>query len=234
VSLETGDLTGAEALIRWNDPHSGLVLPGQFIPILEETGLIHEVGRWALRQAVEDYLRWRTAGMPAVRIAVNVSALQLRNREFIREIANVVGVDRHAAGGLELEITESLIMEDVRHSTASLRAIRAMGVSIAIDDFGTGFSSLSYLSKLPVDTLKIDRSFVNDITDGQQGLILVTTIINLAHSLRLKVVAEGVETSEQSGLLRSLGCDEMQGYLFSKPVPREIFEARYLLAAEPA
>jgi diguanylate cyclase (GGDEF)-like protein/PAS domain S-box-containing protein len=234
VSLETGDLTGAEALIRWNDPHSGLVLPGQFIPILEETGLIHEVGRWALRQAVEDYLRWRTAGMPAVRIAVNVSALQLRNREFIREIANVVGVDRHAAGGLELEITESLIMEDVRHSTASLRAIRAMGVSIAIDDFGTGFSSLSYLSKLPVDTLKIDRSFVNDITDGQQGLILVTTIINLAHSLRLKVVAEGVETSEQSRLLRSLGCDEMQGYLFSKPVPREIFEARYLLAAEPA
>ena len=226
VNLVSGKLTSAEALIRWNDPRTGLVPPGRFIPILEETGLIYEVGRWALRKAIEDYLRWRAAGLPAVRIAVNVSPLQLRNRGFIAEIEQAIGIDAHAAAGLELEITESLIMEDVKHSIASLQAIRAMGVTIAIDDFGTGFSSLSYLAKLPVDTLKIDRSFVIDMTAGPEGLALVSTIINLAHSLKLKVVAEGVETEEQSRLLRLLNCDEMQGFLFSKPVPGEIFETR--------
>jgi diguanylate cyclase (GGDEF)-like protein/PAS domain S-box-containing protein len=233
VNLASGQLTGAEALIRWNDPHTGLVPPGRFIPILEETGLIYEVGRWALRQAIADYLRWRAAGLAAVRIAVNVSPLQLRNPGFIAEIRQAIGIDAQAAAGLELEITESLIMEDVKHSIASLQAIRAMGVSIAIDDFGTGFSSLSYLSKLPVDTLKIDRSFVIDMTAAPEGLALVSTIINLAHSLKLNVVAEGVETEEQSRLLRLLSCDEMQGFLFSKPVPSEIFETRYL-APPPA
>lgn len=231
MSLGSGQLTSAEALIRWNDPRTGLVSPGRFIPILEETGLIYEVGRWALRKAIQDYLRWRAAGLNAVRIAVNVSPLQLRHRGFIAEIEQAIGIDAHAAGGLELEITESLIMEDVKHSIASLQAIRAMGVSIAIDDFGTGFSSLSYLAKLPVDTLKIDRSFVIEMTAGPQGLALVSTIINLAHSLKLKVVAEGVETEEQSRLLQVLNCDEMQGYLFSKPMPSEEFEARYLAAA---
>ncbi|HEX5765444.1 MAG TPA: EAL domain-containing protein [Woeseiaceae bacterium] len=228
VNLVSGKLTGAEALIRWNDPRTGLVPPGRFIPILEETGLIFEVGRWALRKALEDYLRWRNAGLAAVRVAVNVSPLQLRNRGFIAEIQQAIGTDAQAAAGLELEITESLIMENVRHSTASLQAIRALGVTIAIDDFGTGFSSLAYLAKLPVDTLKIDRSFVTDMTVGPEGLALVSTMINLAHSLKLKVVAEGVETEEQSRLLRLLDCDEMQGFLFSKPVPREIFETRFL------
>jgi EAL domain-containing protein (putative c-di-GMP-specific phosphodiesterase class I) len=207
----------------------GLVPPGCFIPVLEETGLIYEVGRWALHKAIEDYLRWRATNLSAVRIAVNVSALQLRHRGFIAEIEQTIGIDAHAAAGLELEITESLIMEDVKHSIVSLQAIRAMGVTIAIDDFGTGFSSLSYLAKLPVDTLKIDRMFVNEMTAAPQGLALVSTIITLAHSLKLKVVAEGVETEEQSRLLRSLNCDEMQGFLFSKPVPREIFETTFLL-----
>ena len=228
VSLESGKLTSAEALIRWNDPRTGLVPPGRFIPILEETGLIFEVGRWALHKAIEDYLRWRVAGLAAVRIAVNVSPLQLRHRGFIAEIEQAIGIDPHAAAGLELEITESMIMEDVKHSIASLQAIRAIGITIAIDDFGTGFSSLGYLSKLPVDTLKIDRSFVTDMTAGPDGLSLVSTIITLAHSLRLKVVAEGVETEEQSRLLRLLKCDEMQGFLFSKPVPCEVFETRFL------
>jgi EAL domain-containing protein (putative c-di-GMP-specific phosphodiesterase class I) len=162
VNLVSGKVTGAEALIRWNDPRTGLVPPGQFIPILEETGLIYEVGRWALRKAIEDYLRWRSAGLPALRIAVNVSPLQLRNPGFVAEIERNIAIDPHAAEGLELEITESMIMEDVRHNIASLQAIRAMGITIAIDDFGTGFSSLGYLSKLPVDTLKVDRSFVRD------------------------------------------------------------------------
>jgi EAL domain-containing protein (putative c-di-GMP-specific phosphodiesterase class I) len=225
-------LTGAEALIRWNDPRTGLVLPGRFIPNLEETGLIREVGRWALHQAIEDYLRWRAAGLPAVRIAVNMSPLQLRHRGFIDELKQEIDVDVHAAAGLELEITENLIMQDVKRGIVSLHAIRAMGVTIAIDDFGTGFSSLSYLSKLPVDTLKIDRAFVVGMIAPYEGLALVSTIIDLAHSLKLNVVAEGVETEEQSRLLRLLNCDEMQGYLFSKPVPCEIFEARFL--APPA
>jgi diguanylate cyclase (GGDEF)-like protein/PAS domain S-box-containing protein len=233
VNLVSGKVTSAEALIRWNDPRNGLVPPGRFIPILEETGLIHQVGRWAMRTAIEDYLRWRTAGLAAVRIAVNVSPLQLRNPDFIEEIRNKIGVDTHAAAGLELEITESLIMEDVKHNIASLRAVRAMGVSIAIDDFGTGFSSLSYLSKLPVDTLKIDRFFVTDMTASPEGLALVSTIINLAHSLKLKVVAEGVETEEQSRLLRLLDCDEMQGFFFSAALPCALFETRYL-GAPPA
>ncbi|MDO8786624.1 MAG: EAL domain-containing protein [Sulfuritalea sp.] len=228
VNLATGRMTSAEALIRWNDPSTGLVPPGRFIPILEETGLIYDVGQWALRQAVADYLRWRAAGLAAVRIAVNVSPLQLRQRGFIAEVEQAIGTGAQAAAGLELEITESVIMQDVKHNIASLQAIRAMGVSIAIDDFGTGFSSLSYLAKLPVDTLKIDRSFVFDMTRGPQGMALVSTIINLAHSLKLKVVAEGVETDEQSRLLGLLDCDEMQGYLFSKPVPGEIFETRFL------
>jgi diguanylate cyclase (GGDEF)-like protein/PAS domain S-box-containing protein len=233
VNLLSGKLTSAEALIRWHDPRTGLMPPGQFIPILEETGLIHEVGRWALQKAIEDYLRWRTGTLTAVRIAVNVSPLQLRNRGFITEIEKAIAVDAHAASGLELEITESLIMEDVEYSIASLQAIRAMGVTIAIDDFGTGFSSLSYLAKLPVDTLKIDRSFVTNMNASPEGLALASSIITLAHSLKLNVVAEGVETQEQLRLLRMLGCDEMQGFLFSKPLPRKIFETRYLMPLPP-
>ena len=228
MNLVSGKLAGAEALIRWNDPRTGLVAPGRFIPILEETGMIYDVGRWALRKAIEDYLRWQSAGLPALRVAVNVSPLQLRSRGFVAEISEAIGIDARAVAGLELEITESLIMEDIKHNITTLQGVRALGATIAIDDFGTGFSSLSYLSRLPVDTLKIDRSFVDDMTTGPEGLALVSTIISLAHSLKLNVVAEGVETDEQSRLLRLLNCDEMQGYLFSKPVPTDIFESRFL------
>ncbi len=234
VDLVSGMMTSAEALIRWNDPHSGLVPPGRFISVLEETGLIHEVGRWALRQAIEDYLRWRAAGLAVVRLAVNVSPLQLRHRTFVSEIQRAIDLGVHAAQGLELEITESLFMENVSQSIASLRAIRAMGVKIAIDDFGTGFSSLSYLARFPVDTLKIDRSFVVDMTDSPEGLALVSTIIHLAHALKLEVVAEGVETVEQSRLLRLLNCDAMQGFVFGKAVPGEVFEALFLLPSAAA
>ncbi len=229
VNLASGKMTSAEALIRWNDPRTGLVPPARFIPILEETGLIHEVGRWALRQAIQEGLRWRAAGLPVVRIAVNVSPLQLRDRGFIAELRQAISVDEQAAAGLELEITESLLMENVKYSIASLQAIRDMGLSIAIDDFGTGFSSLSYLSKFPVDTLKIDRLFVIGMTAAPQGLALVSTIISLAHALKLKVVAEGVETEEQKRLLHLLNCDEMQGFLFSEPVPGRIFESQFLV-----
>jgi len=234
VNLASGKVTGAEALIRWNDPQNGLMPPARFISILEDTGLIHEVGRWALHKAIADHQRWRRLGLPAVRIAVNVSPLQLRHRRFVAQIEEAVSVSPGAAAGLELEITESLIMENVDLSIVSLLAIRALGVTIAIDDFGTGFSSLSYLSKLPVDTLKIDRSFVVDMVSDSGGLTLVSVIINLAHALKLNVVAEGVATQEQLRQLRLMHCDEMQGFLYGKPVPVEIFEKKYLLGAAAA
>jgi EAL domain-containing protein (putative c-di-GMP-specific phosphodiesterase class I) len=189
---------------------------------------MHDVGRWALIEAVETYRGWCRAGLKGVRIAVNVSAMQLRNRGFVSEIRKAIAGDSMLAAGLELEITESLIMEDVRLSIGSLRAIRELGVRITIDDFGTGFSSLSYLARLPVHTLKIDRAFVIDMEAGPEGLALVSTIINLAHSMKLNVVAEGVETEEQAHLLRLVHCDEIQGYWFGRPVARDVFEARYL------
>jgi EAL domain-containing protein (putative c-di-GMP-specific phosphodiesterase class I) len=229
VNIASGKVNCAEALIRWNDPLTGLVPPAKFIPILEETGLIYEVGRWALRQAIADNLRWRKIGLPAIRVAVNVSALQLQRQDFIAEVEQAIAIDPRAAEGLELEITESMIMKDIEHNIASLNSLRAMGITIAIDDFGTGFSSLSYLSKLPVDTLKIDRSFVIEMTTGPKGLALVSTIITLAHAFKLNVIAEGVEPQEQSNLLKTLDCDEIQGFLYSKAVPFKEFEARFLV-----
>ncbi|HEY3730758.1 MAG TPA: EAL domain-containing protein [Steroidobacteraceae bacterium] len=216
VEVATRRVCSLEALIRWRDPEVGLVLPGRFIPVLEESGLIGQVGDWALRQALIHQRAWRESGLVAPRIAVNVSAMQLRQKDFAESIAVILAANRGAE--LELEITESMIMEQVDHSIAALRQIRAMGVSVAIDDFGTGYCSLSYLARLPVTTLKIDRTFVLGMTEGPDGLAIVSSIIALAHALKLKVVAEGVETEQQARLLRPLGCDEAQGYLFGKPV----------------
>ncbi len=231
VALASGKLVGAEALLRWNDPSTGQVAPSKFIPILEETGLIHEVGQWALTKAIDDYLRWHRAGLAAVRVAVNISPLQLQNRDFVANLLQAVAVDAVAADGLELELTETLIMKDVKLSIERLGAIRQAGVRIAIDDFGTGFSSLSYLSKLPVDTVKVDHSFVINMARGPQGMSLISIIINLAHALKLKVVAEGVETPEESRLLRLLGCDEIQGFLLSVPLPAAEFADAFLQLA---
>jgi diguanylate cyclase (GGDEF)-like protein len=234
IKLANGTLVGVEALIRWNEPEGALVPPGGFVPILEETGLIHDVGRWALRQAIDDYLGWHEAGLHPVRVAVNLSPMQLRSRDLVDDIRRILGVGTRAPLGLELELTESLIMEDVSLSIAILRAIRDLGVRIAIDDFGTGFSSLSYLSKLPVDTIKIDGSFVAEMVSSPAGLALVSVIVNLAHSLKLNVVAEGVETEEQSRMLRLLDCDEMQGFFLSKPLPAAQFAEQFLTPAASA
>jgi diguanylate cyclase (GGDEF)-like protein/PAS domain S-box-containing protein len=217
IALADRSICGVEALIRWRDPSGGLVLPGRLIPVLEESGQIGTVGQWALGQAVADHQRWHAAGLAAPRVAVNVSALQLRDPDFAAIIASVVA--GHQSAALELEITESMIMEQVDRSIAALRQIRALGVTVAIDDFGTGYCSLSYVAKLPVTSLKIDRAFIVGMTEGPEGLAIVSSMIALAHSLKLKVVAEGVETAEQERLLRLLGCDEAQGYLFSQPVP---------------
>ncbi len=228
VDLRSGLLTGAEALIRWNDPGAGLMPPAQFIPMLEETGMINDVGRWAMQQAVSDWLRWRRGGLPAVPIAVNVSPLQLRDPTFISQLRQAIAVAGDAAQGLELEITESVIMDDVKQSIERLKAIREMGISVAIDDFGTGFSSLGYLARLPIDTLKIDRTFIVDMVASAEGLSLVSTMLTLARSLNLRVVAEGVETAEQARALALLQCDEIQGYLVSPPLGCAEFEARFL------
>lgn len=228
VGAVTGELVGAEALIRWNHPQRGIVPPNEFIPVLEETGLIYNVGRWVIAQAISDHLDWRKSGLHEVRIAVNVSSLQLRNRAFVDEIRSAISVAPGAASGLELEITESVVMNDIDTNIANLERVRAMGVTIALDDFGTGFSSLSYLSRLPLDNLKIDRLFVIDMTERSAGLALVSAVITLSHALNLKVVAEGVETEEQSRLLRLLGCDTLQGYLYGRPVPRDVFRTTHL------
>jgi diguanylate cyclase (GGDEF)-like protein/PAS domain S-box-containing protein len=228
--LATGAIVGAEALIRWHDPHRGLVSPGKFVPLLEQTGLIRNVGKWVLMQALETRRQWQARVPRAPKIAVNVSAVQLRDAEFIDWLRQVVDQDPSVRDALELEITESVMMEDVRHTVGMLEAVRGLGIRIAIDDFGTGFSSLAYLAKLPVDCLKIDGSFIRDMETGPEALSLVSTIINLAHSLRLEVVAEGVETTEQARLLRLLGCNQIQGYLLSPPVPASEFLDRFVLA----
>ncbi|CAH1208608.1 putative Diguanylate cyclase [Candidatus Nitrotoga sp. BS] len=225
VDLMTGHINGLEGLIRWNDPERGMVPPSEFIPLLEETGLILDVGEWVIRKSMEDYRRWQAAGLQPPRIAVNVSSIQLRHKDFVTVVQQVIGADQMNVHGLDLEITESLIMEDVERNIMKLAALRDMNVLIAIDDFGTGYSSLAYVAKLPIDILKIDRAFIVDIENSVENRAIVSTIILLAHSLNLKVVAEGVETKKQAQLLRSLECDQMQGYLFSPPVSSEQIEA---------
>jgi diguanylate cyclase (GGDEF)-like protein len=221
ISLVTKRTTGLEALIRWADPEAGLVAPGLFIPVLEETGLILEVGKWVMRQALVDLDRWCAAGAEPVRIAVNVSAIQLRQKSFVDDVHKVVAARKDLAASLEMEITESLVMENIEENIPKLKAIRELGATVAVDDFGTGYSSLSYIARLPISALKIDRAFVESMTDSPDSMSIVQTIISLAHSLKLNVIAEGVETAEQQKLLGLLRCDEAQGFLFGRPLAAE-------------
>lgn len=218
VDLASRAVLGVEALIRWQSPELGLVPPLKFIPLLEETGLIMPVGTWALKRAADDHRKLVELGFKALRVAVNVSPIQLRHRDFVDSVEQAI-IGGIAPTGIDLEITESLIMEDIKGNIEKLSAARGLGVKIAIDDFGTGYSSLGYLAKLPVQCLKIDRSFIITMDSDPNASTLVQTIISLAHSLGLEVVAEGVETEEQAKLLRLFRCDQMQGYLFSKPLP---------------
>lgn len=228
INLLDGHLAGVEALLRWQDPDSGLVLPARFIPLLEETGLIYEVGRWALKQAVEDRHRWQEKTGQAPKVAVNASTIQLLRKDFHTEVARVVASNGNDASGLELEITESALMQDFESNVAVLQKIRDMGIGIAIDDFGTGYSSLGYLSRLPVTVLKIDYSFVRDMVLRPEGMALVATIISLGRTFNFRVIAEGVETEEQARLLRLLRCDEGQGFLFGEAVPAAVIEQKLL------
>jgi diguanylate cyclase (GGDEF)-like protein/PAS domain S-box-containing protein len=222
--LATRKMVGVEALMRWRSPDGGLISPARFVPVLEQTGLIFEAGQQVISAARRAHQDWKARGLNAPRIAVNVSALQLRRKSFVADVREALGSVEADGGGVDLELTESLLMTDVDESIEKLRALRAMGLRMALDDFGTGYSSLAYLSRLPLDTLKIDRSFVHGMTDNADNTSIISTIISLAQALRLKVVAEGVETEQQAQLLRLLRCEQVQGYLFSRPVPAEELE----------
>jgi diguanylate cyclase (GGDEF)-like protein len=231
VSIATGELVGAEGLLRWNDPQSGVVSPAVFLPVLEATGLIVDVGEWVVRQAARDLERWAGRGLKPIRLAVNVSPLQLREQQFAARFFAAAGRNLAGARGIDIEITEGVLLDDIMFLGRTLQVLRDEGVQVAIDDFGTGYSSLSRLADLPVDTLKIDRSFISRLAGDKTAQAVVGTIISLARAFDLSTVAEGVEREEELALLRELQCEQSQGYLHSRPLPVEVFET--LLARNP-
>jgi len=224
VSIATGRIEGVEALLRWQDPERGLVFPDQFLAVLESSGMIVAVGEWVLRQAAEDCQRWHRTGLAQLRIAVNVSAQQIRRRTFAQQVLGAAQACPGGESGIDLEITETGLLHDVEGASRKLRELRSAGLRIALDDFGTGYSSLGLLSKLPVDLVKIDRSFITGLPEDKASVTLVSSVIGLASAFGLKVVAEGVETEAQLAALRDMGCEQSQGYLHSRPVPVEQFE----------
>ncbi len=224
VSVADGRIVGAEALVRWVSPDRGLIPPGEFIPLAEETGLIGAIGEWVLTNACRQAAEWAAKGLPTVRVAVNLSARQLYSPGFLATVRQALADSGVNPGGMELEITESVMMHHVEQVAEVLGELKLLGVHVAVDDFGTGYSSLAYLKRLPLDSLKVDRSFVRDVPGDPDDEAITRAVVALAHSLRLKVVAEGVETEEQLGFLCELGCDEIQGFLFSRPVPAADFE----------
>jgi diguanylate cyclase (GGDEF)-like protein len=219
IDIKGGKLEGLEALLRWQDSEDGLVPPSKFIPLLEHSGAIVDVGEWVFLQALRDIRKWTASGLPTIRVAVNVSPLQLRRRDFVDRVLAGIAPAGARLAGLDIEITESMLMHDLELSIRKLAQLREAGLSVAIDDFGTGYSSLRLLAKLPVDTLKIDRSFVQGIADTPNVATLVSTVVALARAFNMKTVAEGVETPEQLQKLRAVKCDQAQGYYFSRPVP---------------
>jgi diguanylate cyclase (GGDEF)-like protein/PAS domain S-box-containing protein len=221
VDLATRRIRGLEALIRWDDPESGLVSPIDFVPLLEESGLIVEVGRWVFEQAVADTQRWRSLGLEVPRVAVNVSEAQLRHPNFVATVLGALGPTLSNTNGIDVEITETMIAQNTGANVQKLLRLREAGLRIFMDDFGTGYSGLSQIAQLPLDALKIDRAFIAGMTISTEHMAIVSTIINLAKALRIYVVAEGVETEEQASRLYTLGCDEAQGYLFNRPLPAD-------------
>jgi diguanylate cyclase (GGDEF)-like protein len=233
IDMRTGALAGLEALIRWDDAELGAVPPAKFVALMEETGMILPAGRWALERAVEDIRHWQDLGLKVPRTAVNVSAVQLKQRDFVDSVLQALSGFGCSEPLLDLEITESVLVEDIDESTRKLQTLRRAGIQVSVDDFGTGYCSLSYLARLPVDVLKIDRSFVVRMRDVGYPRNIVAMIVSLAHTLGLKVIAEGVEDDQQVKLLRELGCDQIQGFLISHPLPAIEIEPLLRAAAEP-
>ncbi|MCY1426631.1 putative signaling protein [compost metagenome] len=225
-------LTGVEALLRWRHPKRGLVPPGDFIPVLEELGLVVQVGDWVLGEACRQLKAWHQAKMRLPKISVNISARQFADGQLAERIAASIQASGLPPACLELELTESILMRDVGEAMAILENLKRLGLCIAVDDFGTGYSSLNYLKQFPIDVLKIDRSFVDGLPDGERDAQIARAIIAMAHSLNLAVIAEGVESHAQLNFLREHGCDEVQGYLFGHPVPAAQFERLFGTSAD--
>ena len=223
VDIPTGRIVGVEALLRWNHPDLPMVLPNQFIPLAEETGLIVPIGRWVLRTACAQSALWRHEGLPALRMAVNLSARQFSDDGLIDDIVDALAQAELAPNGLELEITESMVMQNPERAVTTLNRLREMGISVSIDDFGTGYSSLGYLKRFPIDNVKIDRSFIKDLPHDTDDAAITRAVIAMAQSLRIRVIAEGVETREQLQFLRDHDCNECQGYFLSRPLPASNF-----------
>lgn len=231
VEIESGRLIGCEALLRWDDPAVGLVSPADFIPLAEDTGLIIPLGEWVLHAACAQYKEWIDKGMQDFCISINLSGRQLQQRDIVAQIAAVIEQYKLPADRIKFELTESMLMGRGEEAARLLNSIKALGVMISIDDFGTGYSSLAYLKRFPIDELKIDRSFVYDIPDDFNGAEIAATIIAMARNLKLRVVAEGVETQAQADFLAARGCQFYQGYLFRPPLPAEEFEKLLMSSA---
>jgi len=226
IALETSILQEVEALIRWEHPERGLLLPGAFIPLAEETGLIIPLGRWVLGEACRQMRVWQQQypGEPPLTVSVNISAHQLRQTDLVQQIDSALKESELLPRYLKLEITESVMMQDTENIVPRLHELRNLGVRLAMDDFGTGYSSMAYLSSLPIDTLKIDRSFINKMSRSDEDAAIIRAIVTLAKTLDLRITSEGIETSEQLALLSALGCDFGQGYFFDRPMPAENLE----------
>jgi diguanylate cyclase (GGDEF)-like protein/PAS domain S-box-containing protein len=223
MNLDSEEIIGVEALIRWYHPQRGLVLPGQFVPLAEETGVIATIGRWVLREGCRQSREWRDAGLPPVRIAINISMVELRDKAFLESVGGILEEHGLVPQDLELELTETFLMRDSNSTAAVLQSLSDLGVRIALDDFGTGYSSLSHLKRFPIDTLKIDQSFVRNVAADSDDASIVSAVIGMAKGLQIRVVAEGVETREQLAFLRKRGCPEGQGFYFSPPVSAREF-----------
>jgi EAL domain-containing protein (putative c-di-GMP-specific phosphodiesterase class I) len=230
VDLITNKIVGLEVLLRWKHVTLGSISPAKFIPLAEETGLIIAMGSWVLKHSCLQAIAWQNMGLSPIQIGVNLSIKQLQQKDFLASLKQILEETNFDPHFLELEITEGIMMDNVQEKIKILHQFRGMGIKLSIDDFGTGYSSLSYLKNLPVDTLKIDRAFIEYIAHNEQDQAIVTSLINLSHSLKLVVIAEGAETKEQVDLLRTFGCNQVQGYYFYKPLPAD--EIEVLLRAQ--
>jgi len=237
VDMASGQITGVEALLRWTHPDLGVLPPAQFIPLAEETGLIVPIGRWVLKEACAQNMAWQRCGLRPVSMAVNLSPRQFVDEHLLQDIDEALAASGMSAVLLQLEVTESMVMRNVSRAVKVLDAIQRRGIRLAIDDFGTGYSSMSLMKQFPIDTIKIDRSFVRDLPDDSEDKAIAQAIISMGKALGMTVVAEGVETAEQQTFLRDHACDEMQGFLFSKPLPpqqlAELLRPMALVVAPP-
>jgi EAL domain-containing protein (putative c-di-GMP-specific phosphodiesterase class I) len=221
IDLKSGEITGVEGLVRWQHPEKGLVGPMQFISVAEDCGLMLPIGKWILRESCRQAKAWQDAGLPLFEMAVNVSSVEFRSDQFIGSISTILKETGLEPGYLELELSESVLMQHAESSVPVLQKLKAMGVRLAIDDFGTGYSSLSYLRQFPIDTLKVDQSFIHEINADTDEATIISAVINMGCRLKHRVIAEGVETAEQLAFLRAHGCDEGQGFYFGRPMPAE-------------